>query len=235
MKKKGWMHSKVSPAAPDMEQGFPEKLKKTAVFGRIIAGLVFIAALPGCLSVANTPVPRFYALRAADDGKNTRKFDIAPETIIGVSPVKIPEYMDRPQIVTHNQDGTLSFAQFDRWGESLDAALSRVLTENLSVMLPRANIEMLPGNAAVPLKYQVLVNVTRLECQLDGEMVFAAQWSVINPAEEKLALMKKSLFRHAIAPHDYRGLAGALSAVCESLSAEIAGELAARTAPPKTE
>jgi hypothetical protein len=143
--------------------------------------------------------------------------------------------MDRPQIVTHNPDGTLSIAQFDRWGEGLDAALSRVLTENLSVLLPRANVEMLPGHAAGPLKYQVLVNVTRLECQLDGELVLAAQWSVINPAEEKGALMKKSLFRRAIVPHDYRALAGALGAVWESLSAEIAGELAARTVPPKAE
>jgi uncharacterized lipoprotein YmbA len=73
-------------------------------------------ALIGCMSVPNSPTPRFYMLQAVNENQVSKKTNIASDVVIGVGPVKIPEYQDRPQIVTQDKEEMLKFAQFDRWG-----------------------------------------------------------------------------------------------------------------------
>lgn len=108
-----------------------------SLFRLTLAGMLIFTG--GCLFVSNSPVPRFYILQAADKEHAEHKFYIYPETLIAVGPVKIPDYLNRPQIVSINKHGMLSFAEFDRWGESLDSALARLINENLTLALPRNN------------------------------------------------------------------------------------------------
>lgn len=183
--------------------------------------MLFILGLSGCVSVQDSPAVRFYSLKTAGDSAGW-KIDVSPDVIIGLNSVRIPEYQNRPQIVTQDKDGMLTFAQFDRWGESLDLAFTRVISENLRVMLSGATIETYPWNAAIPVKYQVLIDVIRLENRLDEDLSFAAQWSVIDAQNRKVLFMKRSEFRQQISPHTYRGLAEALGIACASLSKEIA-------------
>jgi len=179
----------------------------------------------GCLSVSNSPVPKFYTLRLTDNLEGNKPLDIASGVIIGIGPVEIPEYQNRPQIVTRDKDGLLTFAQFERWGESLDSALERLILENLSVMLPQAEFQILPCNFSIPLDYQVIVNILQLESQLDKDISFVAQWTIIDSKTKKMLLTKRSQIYQKINPHTYPGLTLALSRVCALLSREIAGNL----------
>src|SRR5919109_1073251 len=63
---------------------------------------------------------------------------------IGVGPVTLPRYLDRPQIVTQTSPYELKLAEFDRWAEALDINFSRVLAENLSLLLPTARVVLAP-------------------------------------------------------------------------------------------
>jgi hypothetical protein len=162
-----------------------------------------------------------------DKSQPCQKYDIAPDVIIAVGPVSIPQYQDRPQIVTQDKDGLLEFAQFDRWGEGLNIGMSRVITENLVRMLPGASIEMFPVNYAIPVKYQVIVDVVGLESELGKDAYLVAQWSIIDSKNKKMVFTKRSEFLQPITPPDYVGLSNVLSAACVSLSGEIAEELVA--------
>jgi uncharacterized lipoprotein YmbA len=180
----------------------------------------------GCLSVASSPVPRFYTLRSTDNlANNASKFNIDPGLIIGVGPVEIPVYQNRPQIVTRNKDGMLTFAQFERWGEALDSGLERLILENLAAMLPQAEFQIFPCNFDIPLDYQVIISVIRLESQLDAEMFLSVQWTLVDSKTKEMLLTKRSQIRQAINPHTYSGLAQTLSKVCSLLSIEIAEKL----------
>ena len=191
----------------------------------VMLGLsVFIFS--GCLSLSSSPAPRFYMLKAMDKQQISAKFDIAPGVIVAVGPVDIPEYQDRPQIVTMDKEGMLKFAQFDRWGESLDSALARLITDNLTVMLPAASLQMFPCNFAIPLTYHVIVDVIQLDSRLDKDVFFVCQWSIIDVKNKQMLLTKRSEFRQLVNPHNYLGLTNALSASCASLSSEIAATLA---------
>lgn len=208
-------------------------MRKPVLCCAILVSFAFL--LSGCLSVANSPSPRFYMPMAIDKGQISEKFDISPGVTVAIGPIGIPEYQDRPQIVTVDKEGMLKFAQFDRWGESLDSAISRLLNDNLTVMLPEANFYIYPCNFAIPLTYQIVVDVVQLESRLDKEMLLVAQWSIIEHKNRRMLFTKRSEFRQPVKPHNYSGLAAALSASCASLSSEIAATLAELSKQPKAE
>ena len=189
-----------------------------------VACLVLI--LSGCVSVPNSPSPRFYMLQAVDGNQVSKKTNIASDVVIGVGPVKIPGYQDRPQIVTQDKEKMLKFAQFDRWGEALDLGMARLIGENLAVMLPEAKVTLYPWNSSIPVKYQVVVEIVQLDSELDKDLFLVAQWMIIDAQNSKTVIIKRSEFRQPVIPKNYSGLAKTLSLACSSLSSEIAESLA---------
>jgi len=190
-----------------------------------LISVICLLGLSGCISLADTPAPRLYMLHALDKNQAVEQYSIPSDVIIAIGPIKIPEYQDRPQIVTQDKNRMLTMAQFDRWGEHLDRGMSRVILENLSLMLPGANLELFPVHYAIPLSYQVLVDVVKLENDLEKEIFFVAQWSIIDLKNKKMAFTRRAEFHQPISPASYTGLADALSAICVSLSGEIAKEV----------
>ena len=192
----------------------------------VLSGVCFALALSGCISVSNSPTPRFYVLQSVYENQVSKKINIASDVLIGVGPVKIPEYQDRPQIVTQDKEKMLKFAQFDRWGEPLDLGMTRLIRENLAVMLPEAKFTLYPWNSSVPVKYQVVVEIVQLDSDLDKDLFIVAQWLVIDVQNTKTIIIKRSEFRQSIVPQNYSGLAKTLGMACASLSSEIAEALA---------
>jgi len=190
------------------------------------SGVVCLAlGLSGCLSIPNSQSPRFYALTSVNGDQVSKKINIAPNMIIGIGPVKIPEYLDRPQIVTSTKEKTLQFAQFDRWGESLDLGVERLVREDMTAMLPSAKFTLYPWNPSLAVKYQVSIEVIQLDSEFDRDMFLAVQWTVIDVQNSKVVIMKRSEFHKAIIPPNYTGLAQTLSTACASLSSQIAQAL----------
>ncbi len=192
----------------------------------VMSVVCLILALSGCISVPNSPTPRFYMLRAVHENQVSRKINIASDVLIGIGPVKIPEYQDRPQIVTQGKENMLNIAQFDRWGEPLDFGVARLVGEDLTVMFPGAKFTLYPWNSTIAVKYQVVVEIVRLDSELDKDLFFVTQWLVIDAQNTKTLIIKRSEFRQPIIPQNYSGLAKTLSSACASLSSEIAEALA---------
>lgn len=210
-------------------------MKKSGIlFCAVLVFTLSVIAIGGCLSVPNSPPARFYMLSALDKKISSQTYEIPQDVIIVVGPVKIPEYQNRPQIVTQNKDNMLKFSEFDRWGEPLDAALERIIFNDLIVMLPTATLGMFPCNFTIPVNYQVIANVTQLQSRLDKDLLFEVDWTIIDAKKNTMLLTRRSQFRQAINPHNYSGLAGALSTVCASLSSEIVQALQGVVKQPKT-
>ena len=190
-----------------------------------LTGACLALIVSGCLSIPNSPTPRFYALSAVDETQVSKKINIASNLLIGVDPVKIPEYQNRPQMVTISKGKMIQFAQFDRWGESLDLGLARLIREDLAVMLPRAKLISYPWDPSIAVKYQVTAEVVQLDSELDKDMFLVVQLTVIDVQNSKTIIIKRSEFRTAIVPQNYSGLAKTLSTACASLSGQIAQAL----------
>ncbi|MFA5157164.1 MAG: PqiC family protein [Candidatus Omnitrophota bacterium] len=191
----------------------------------VVVGGLLVFVLGGCVSAGSSPKSRFYILKQLKADQAARKFNIPSGTIVVIGPVEIPQYLDRPQMVTEDDKLMMHIAQFDRWGEPLDAGIARLIIEDLNLMMPGGTFEMFPCNFAIPVNYQVIIEIMQLAGNLKKGLLFTAQWSVIDTNTRKMLFTKRSSLAQPIDPPDYSGLADALSAAVGSLSAEIAQDL----------
>ncbi|WP_159715167.1 PqiC family protein [Geminicoccus flavidas] len=105
---------------------------------------------------------------------------------IGIADIALPDYLDRPQIVTRTSATRMDVAEFDRWVESLDAITRRNLLQSLRNHLGTDKIVILPQSRPVRLDYQVAVDVTRFDAVLGGEMTLDARWLVLDGAGDQV-------------------------------------------------
>jgi uncharacterized lipoprotein YmbA len=184
---------------------------------RIAAAVLLIVA--GCES----PPTEFYTLsnmQMPPRGQST------PRTVVGVGPVTLPDYLDRPQIVTRASGNRMMLAAFNAWVEPMDGMFTRVLVENLSTLLATDNVVTLPQRRPTPLDYQVEVDVTRFDADASGRAVLDARWKVFGKDGEQLIEEGRStIVEPATRPDSYEDIVAAMSRALAEMSSTIAGTI----------
>jgi uncharacterized protein len=185
----------------------------------IIAITAFLIILEGC---ANTP-SRFYILTSLDPLENEKLNNAASQEIaIEVGPIELPPYLDRLPILTRASQNEFQLSEFDLWAEPLEDNFPRVLAENISILIPTDRVVVFPWNRKMAVDFQVVVEVTRFDCRVDGVCILNARWSLLGKHGKKKLLMKKSSFtEHSLEP-DNTARVGALNKTLTDLSREIA-------------
>jgi uncharacterized lipoprotein YmbA len=180
-----------------------------------------LAVLGGCLG--SSPPSRFYLLSPlpAQEAPSTAASGLA----LGVGPVALPEYLNRTQIVTRQGENQLQLGEFDRWAEPLGKSFSRVLVLNLSTLLSTDHIALHPWNRSTPIDYQVIVDVARFEAGGGGTASLLVRWSIVDAAERRTLLMRKSTFSEPIDSDGYEATVASMSRAVAALSREIAEAL----------
>ncbi|MGQ4806714.1 hypothetical protein NKDENANG_00049 [Candidatus Entotheonellaceae bacterium PAL068K] len=187
---------------------------------------IMLMVLTGCVG---NPPSRFYILAPLPPSETAELF--ARQSIaIGVGPVSLPSYLDRPQIVTHASRTKLDLAEFDQWAAPLQENFALVLAENLSVLLATDHVVVFPWQRSTPIDYQVIVDVTRFDGAVGGDMLLVARWSV-HQADGHELMMEKSRFGEPIAGQDYEAIVTAMSRTLESLSRDIAAAVRSVSQP----
>jgi len=147
------------------------------------------------------------------------------DLVIGVGPIIMPEYLDRRQIVTRDKANELKVSTYHQWGEPLDQNLSRVVSENMGVMIPSDRIILLPVKRsirkALTLDYQVTIAISKFERDTNGEVVLNTRWALLDNDKEELTL-RRSVYRDMPKSTDYADLAASQSRLLIQLSREIA-------------
>jgi uncharacterized lipoprotein YmbA len=149
------------------------------------------------------------------------KSDIA----IGVGPVEFPDYLNRPQIVTRTSPNQLELAEFDRWAEPLRANFSRVLAENLSILLSTDRVVIFPWKKPIPINYQIEVDVSRFDGMFGRNVTLKTRWTLFGNSGKKVMLVRKSTLSEQTLTSDYKEMVAAQSRVLASLSREIAASI----------
>jgi uncharacterized lipoprotein YmbA len=184
----------------------------------ILAGLVL--ALAACGSQA--PRFKYYVLTPLSGSVAA-----APEAravSVGVGPVRLPGYLDRPQIVTRRGSDEIDLGDLDRWGEALADGVPRAIAGSIGALLPSARIALFPWAGTV--QYQVMIDVNRFDGALGGEVVLDARWRIVGP-DRKDVVDRRFAAREPVGAATYAAQVAAMSRALEALSREIAGALAA--------
>ena len=193
--------------------------RRLAILAVLAAGLT----LAGC---AETPPTRFYTLSPLEDAPGGTPPANLPELTVGVGPVTLPPYLDRPQLVTRAGGNRMVLADFDSWVEPLQGMFTRVLGENLALLLGTDDVLLLPQNRDFALDRQVEVDVTRFDVDNAGNAVLDAKWWVYGRNGDKLLRSGRSTISEPAAVDDYTAAAAALSRALGAMSTEIAQAIA---------
>ena len=162
---------------------------------------------------APPPNPRGSRVLSARPGGGTASPVAAAERgmAIGIGPVTLPKYLDRPQIVTFTSPYALNVAEFDRWAEPLESTFVRVLAENLALLLPTARVVVSPWPGSTPLDYQVTVEVSDFSGQLGGESSLMARWSLFRGEGQEALVSRRSRFKAPAGAPGYEAMVAAMS------------------------
>jgi hypothetical protein len=180
--------------------------------------LVFATLLAGC---AETPPSRFYTLTSFPEAQTAPSSPVA-DVSVGLGPVVLPKYLDRPDIVQRTGAHELSLAPFDKWSEPLDSMVPRLVSENLTALLGSNRVFILPQRRTPPLDYVVEAEILRFDAAVEGEVVLDVQWEVYGSDSEKPLDIEKSTFRETVVGEGYAAVAAAMSRALGRFSETVA-------------
>jgi len=187
---------------------------------RALAAVIVGLLLAAC---AQTQPSRFYTLSSLSDTAATPSA-ASSELAVGVGPISLPNYLDRPEIVRRSTPNEFQVAEFDRWGEQLQDVFPRVMAENLADLLATDRVFLLPQRRATTIDYQVEVNVTRFDTDVGGPAILAVRWEIFDD-DGKSLVVDRSTFTETVEGGDYGAVATAMSRTVAAFSREVAATI----------
>jgi uncharacterized lipoprotein YmbA len=190
---------------------------------RIIGAVAFLVAIMPFLTACGTsPSSRYYALSSMTTvNQPPEKMQNKDVIVVAVGHIGIPEYLDRQEIVTRDSRNKLTLGDFDLWGGSLESDVSRVLVDNLSVLLTQKGINIVSWRARVPFTHTITISMTRFEAAGDV-VILKAQWGIIEQGGQAAETIKESVITKPLAGKEYDDVVAAMSDALADLSKEIA-------------
>lgn len=181
----------------------------------IISCLLFTACIFGTSKNA-----KFYTQAATNFAET-----ISPDytAFVGVDRVQLPKYIDRPQIVTQQKDSVqINISEYNRWVELPSVLATRVVTEDLSSLLPAAQVKATSSNSK-DFEWIISVEIVKIEAVL-GEKAEMVAWYTIKNNSKKLFTQQK-FSKTVVIGKTYDDLANGYSRLLYLLSQEIANTL----------
>jgi uncharacterized lipoprotein YmbA len=174
----------------------------------------------GC---SRTQTARFYTLNALTDAQpGTQAVASDRDIAVGLGPIRLPKYLDRPQIVTRVSPNEVRFAAFERWAAPLAGGFSSALAENLSLLLGTDRIVPYPWKSTTPIDCRVEIDVSRFDGKPGDSVLLQSQWIVFSEDRRRVLGTKTSTFREPVGGKGYEAFVSAQSRALAALSREIA-------------
>jgi uncharacterized lipoprotein YmbA len=122
-----------------------------------------------------------------------------------VGPVRLPAYLDRPQMARLEEDGEVMLDEFDRWLGGFEENFLRAITLGLARQLGSDRVVSAPSKAPFPFDYQIRLHVDDMIFQ-DGDMlVVRIRWVLISDSEKsepRLFVMDEQILADGSSPAD---------------------------------
>jgi len=182
--------------------------------------LFFLISQTAC--IGTTPRSQFYLLEPVSADNTGEITSAINKPTYSLMPIRIPHYLDRAQIVTATSKNTYQLDEFHRWAEGLNDNMTRVMLQNLTVMVPA---DVVVGNTRRAKGAEHRITVTILEFHVDsqGQAVLSAHWQV-SKGDETL-LSQQNDYRLPVSNDDVQAQVQALNQCLNQFSRDIASAL----------
>lgn len=186
---------------------------------RSLAAILTVAVgLAGC--VASGPMTRHYQLEPVAS-RVAREPGARPITIV-VREVRLPIYLDRPEIVTRDSGHRIRLAESDHWGGDLREDLTRVLVQNMGRLLEGDRVFAAPIGVTVQPDYRLEVEILGFERDAGGQVRLDARWWLARGSDMSLIATEQAALSAATATDSYPDLVASMNTIVADLSRLIA-------------
>ncbi len=184
--------------------------------------LLLVFMTTACIGTSQNS--KFYTLKSFAEPQGGLVYLL--KTNIGVQDVNLPDYLDRPQMVTSNHHSMeFKFSEFHRWNDSLALIFQRVLAEDLSVYFPKSQVNI-QETGRENFAYLVAVDVIQFDGSFNQTAILDAKWT-LKTSNGKVLAEERSRFEQPVG-NSYLDLAMAESKLIEKLSQTIAARLSSK-------
>ncbi|MEE4162646.1 MAG: PqiC family protein [Woeseiaceae bacterium] len=174
-------------------------------------------SMTGC---GTSPPSAYYTLDAADIEYST---DADGAIVLGIGPVRTPEYLERSQIVTRRDDAELKVDDFNRWAEPVADSLHRILAQNVDALLEDVVVISYPYGMFADYGYRLVGRVDRFDMDATGTTRLSLIWGISTPdGEIYVPPTRREYVESGGNPDDPNAVAAAMSRCLEQFSRDIA-------------
>jgi len=193
--------------------------------------ILLVAALLSAGCSLLTPGPqsktRFFMLNSLSaSGKPAEPLASLPQVAVGIGPIRLPEYLDRRDIIVRTSRNEFELAELNQWAEPLGDTFARVLSDNLSILLGSEKVVAFPWRSSIPVDYQVVMQVLQLDGLPGKTVVLRARWQIFSGDGKRLLEYSYSIYEEKVEGQTIDALVTTESRAAESLSREIAAAIA---------
>lgn len=143
---------------------------------------------------------------------------------VAITPVSVPEGVDRPQMVVRAGGHRVELSELHRWAEPLKSEIPRVLAVHLRRALRTARIATADQSASLDADYRIAIDVQRFESILGERVTIEALWSV-RAAQGGRARTGRSFVSEPARGPDHEALAAAHGRALAQVARELAGAI----------
>lgn len=164
--------------------------------------------------------------RAGTSAANAASVGIA---VVAVGPVRVPEIVDRPQLVVRRGPTQVDLLEQHRWSQPLRAEIAQAIASGLRSHLPGARIALDRDAAAQNAQIRVAVDISRFDAVPGEAVVVQALWSLRSPASAaaQTPLAGQSAAREPLQGNGNEEIAQAFARAVAGISRDIAAAISA--------
>jgi uncharacterized protein len=188
-----------------------------------VLAAVVVLGTAACIGGRASPATQHYVLSPVVEAPPGRTASPAVPLVVGVGPVTLPAYLDRPQMVLRPAPDRIEITEFEQWGEPLRNGVTRVVAVNLARLLPESRVVTFPWRSTEAIGYQVILDIGQMDGPAGGSVALDARWRVLDRSGSEVAARVLRLSE----PAGTGTTAAAMSQALGVLSHDIARELKA--------
>jgi uncharacterized lipoprotein YmbA len=189
----------------------------------LISGLMVLGFCAGCFGTS--PPAVFYSLTPIGGTAAIQSSAAEGKIAIGIGPIKFPDELNRPSIVTRSGRNRLEINQFHRWGGSLEKNFTRVMEENLVLLMKTDRVTTRPWERYFQPDVRLALDIRQFDGRLGEYASLNVTWMVIGPEGDVPLLVRRTIIQEAVADDSYDALVDAQSRAVARLCREIAEAL----------
>jgi uncharacterized lipoprotein YmbA len=189
----------------------------------MIGGIAFFLTACINLGTGRSPVTKLYMLETGlSEPAVPETAQLPAGFTIGVGPIKMPQYLSMPMIVTRTGPNEVQSDEFHQWAEPLPENIARVMSADLMALTGAAHSFSFPWRSAIPIDVQAAVNVMQFDVSPDGGVTLKAQWSLLGEKGKQVQLTRRSVVTRQVQGSGYADRVAGMSQALGDLTREIA-------------